>query len=110
AGFGAGSIHHIAFRVPSDEEQVNYQSMLNEAGFRVSPVMDRSYFHSIYFREQGGVLFEIATDTPGFMTDEPRDLLGMKLKLPPWVEPKRDEVEASLLPLTLKPIEKVSKL
>ena len=108
AGFGAGSIHHIAFRVPTDEDQVKYQSMLNETGFRVSPVMDRSYFHSIYFREQGGVLFEIATDTPGFMTDEPKDLLGIKLKLPPWVEPNRDEIEASLLPLTLTPIEKAS--
>ena len=108
AGFGAGSIHHIAFRVPTDDEQLKYQSILGEAGFRVSPVMDRSYFHSIYFREQGGVLFEIATDTPGFMVDEPKDLLGIKLKLPAWVEPNRDEIEASLLPLTLNPIEKVS--
>ncbi|MBI2332859.1 MAG: ring-cleaving dioxygenase, partial [Chloroflexi bacterium] len=108
AGFGAGSIHHIAFHVPNDKEQVQYRSMLSEAGFSVSPVMDRNYFHSIYFREQGGVLFELATDTPGFMTDEPKDLLGIKLKLPPWVEPNRDEIEASLLPLTLKPIEKVS--
>ncbi|HNO95052.1 MAG TPA: VOC family protein, partial [Anaerolineales bacterium] len=108
AGFGAGSIHHIAFRVPTDADQLKYQSMLNEAGFHVSPVMDRSYFHSIYFREQGGVLFEIATDTPGFMVDEPKDLLGIKLKLPAWVEPNRDEIEASLLPLTLNPIEKVS--
>ena len=108
AGFGAGSIHHIAFRVPTDDEQLKYQSVLGEAGFRVSPVMDRSYFHSIYFREQGGVLFEIATDTPGFMVDEPKDLLGIKLKLPAWVEPNRDEIEASLLPLTLNPIEKAS--
>ncbi|MFN8435812.1 MAG: ring-cleaving dioxygenase [Anaerolineales bacterium] len=108
AGFGAGSIHHIAFRVPTDADQLKYQSMLNEAGFHVSPVMDRSYFHSIYFREQGGVLFEIATDTPGFMVDEPKDLLGIKLKLPAWVEPNRTEIEASLLPLTLNPIKKAS--
>jgi glyoxalase family protein len=108
AGFGAGSIHHIAFRVANDEEQLTYQSTLNEAGFRVSPVMDRSYFHSIYFREQGGVLFEIATDTPGFLIDEPKDSLGEALKLPAWVEPKRAEIEASLLPLTLNPIEKAS--
>lgn len=108
AGFGAGSIHHIAFRVPNDEEQLQYRSMLNEAGFQVSPVMDRNYFHSINFREQGGVLFELATDTPGFLIDEPKDLLGIKLKLPAWVEPKRDEIEATLLPLTLKPIEKAS--
>jgi glyoxalase family protein len=110
AGFGAGSIHHIAFRVPTDDEQLKYQSMLNEAGFQVSPVMDRSYFHSIYFREQGGVLFELATDTPGFLIDEPKDSLGEALKLPAWVESKRDEIEASLLPLTLNPIEKASLL
>lgn len=108
AGFGAGSIHHIAFRVPKDDDQLKYQSMLNEAGFRVSPVMDRSYFHSIYFREQGGVLFEIATDSPGFLIDEPKDTLGEGLKLPAWVEPQRAEIEASLLPFALNPIEKAS--
>lgn len=108
AGFGAGSIHHIAFRVANDEEQLTYQSTLSEAGFRVSPAMDRSYFHSIYFREQGGVLFEIATDTPGFLIDEPKESLGEALKLPAWVEPQRAEIEASLLPLTLNPIEKAS--
>ncbi|MBK9778899.1 MAG: ring-cleaving dioxygenase [Anaerolineales bacterium] len=108
AGFGVGSIHHIAFRVANDEEQLTYQSMLSEAGFRVSPVMDRSYFHSIYFREQGGVLFEIATDTPGFLIDEPKTSLGESLKLPAWVEPQRAEIEASLLPLTLNPIKKAS--
>ncbi len=108
AGFGVGSIHHIAFRVANDEEQLTYQSMLSEAGFRVSPVMDRSYFHSIYFREQGGVLFEIATDTPGFLIDEPKTSLGEALKLPAWVEPQRAEIEASLLPLTLNPIKKAS--
>jgi glyoxalase family protein len=108
AGFGVGSIHHIAFRVPGDDEQLQYQSALSEAGFRVSPVMDRSYFHSIYFREQGGVLFEIATDTPGFLIDEPRDSLGEALKLPAWYEANRAEIEASLQPLNLTPFEKVS--
>lgn len=108
AGFGVGSIHHIAFRVPGDDEQLQYQSALSEAGFRVSPVMDRSYFHSIYFREQGGVLFEIATDTPGFLIDEPRDSLGEALKLPAWYEVNRAEIEASLQPLSLTPFEKVS--
>jgi glyoxalase family protein len=106
AGFGAGSIHHIAFRVPDDDEQLQYQSALNEVGYRVSPVMDRSYFHSIYFREQGGVLFEIATDTPGFLRDEEKDSLGESLKLPEWFEVNRAEIEASLLPLMLNPVEK----
>lgn len=106
AGFGAGSIHHIAFRVPGDEEQLQYQTALGAAGFRVSPVMDRSYFHSIYFREQGGVLFEIATDTPGFMIDESKDSLGESLKLPEWYEINRAEIEASLAPLTLSPVQK----
>jgi glyoxalase family protein len=108
AGFGAGSIHHIAFRTPNDDEQLKYQSALNAAGYRVSPVMDRSYFHSIYFREQGGVLFEIATDTPGFLLDEAKESLGESLKLPEWYEVNRAEIEASLAPLTLNPVEKVS--
>lgn len=108
AGFGAGSIHHIAFRVPNDDAQVNYQSALSATGYHVSPVMDRSYFHSIYFREQGGVLFELATDTPGFLIDESQDTLGEALKLPAWFEPNRSEIAASLQPLTLNPVEKVS--
>ncbi len=107
AGFGAGSIHHIAFRVPTDDAQLQYQTMLAQVGFRVSPVMDRSYFHSIYFREQGGVLFEIATDTPGFLRDEARETLGEALKLPEWFEVNRAEIEASLQPLILNPVEKV---
>jgi glyoxalase family protein len=108
AGFGAGSIHHIAFRVPNDDAQLEYQSALSAAGFRVTQVMDRSYFHSVYFREQGGVLFEIATDTPGFLIDEPKDSLGESLKLPEWYEANRAEIEASLAPLTLTPVQKAS--
>lgn len=107
AGFGAGSIHHIAFRVPDDASQLEYQSSLTKAGFGVTPVMDRSYFHSIYFRERGGVLFEIATDTPGFLIDEPANALGEMLKLPEWLEPNRIQIEQSVAPLTLKTIEKV---
>lgn len=109
AGFGAGSIHHIAFRVANDEEQLTYQSALSEAGFRVSPVMDRSYFHSIYFREQGSVLFEIATDSPGFLIDEAAESLGEALKLPTWFEPNRSEIETNLQPLSLKPIKSESE-
>lgn len=108
AEFGAGSIHHIAFRVPGDQEQLEYLSKISSAGFRVTDVMDRNYFHSIYFRERGGVLFEIATDTPGFAIDEPVESLGETLKLPEWYEPNREIIERSLLPITLKPFEKVT--
>jgi len=107
-GFGAGSIHHIAFRTPNDAQQLEYQSSLRAAGFGATDVMDRSYFHSIYFRERGGVLFEIATDVPGFATDESAETLGETLKLPEWHEPKRELIEQELLPITLKPIEKVT--
>jgi glyoxalase family protein len=107
AGFGVGSIHHIAFRVPGDEQQLQYQTLIRTAGFNVTEVLDRSYFHSIYFRERGGVLFEIATDTPGFAIDEPVEALGETLRLPEWYEPNRTAIEESLAPLQLKSIEKV---
>ena len=106
AGFGVGSIHHIAFRASNDAEQLQYQSTIRAAGFQVTDMLDRSYFHSIYFREHGGVLFEIATDTPGFATDEPANTLGESLKLPEWLEPDRTPIEKSLLPITLKTLEK----
>lgn len=99
--FGAGSIHHIAFRTVDDEEQLEYLQKLRGAGLRVTPVQDRQYFHSIYFREPGGVLFEIATDAPGFLYDEPAAELGTHLKLPPWYEPHRAEIEAVLPPVSL---------
>ena len=107
AVFGAGSIHHIAFRVPTDEEQLEYQSALRAAGYSVTPVRDRNYFHSIYYREPGGVLFEIATEGPGFAIDEPVESLGESLRLPEWFEPTRDVIEQSLPPITLQPVEKV---
>lgn len=99
AAFGAGSIHHVAFRVPDDPAQLEYQAALLAAGLSVTQVQDRSYFHSIYFREPGGVLFEIATQTPGFAIDEPQERLGEALKLPRWIEPQRDHIEAILPPL-----------
>jgi len=108
AGFGVGSIHHIAFRVPDDEKQLDYQKSIREAGFGVTEVMDRNYFHSIYFREQNGILFEIATDAPGFAIDESVDTLGETLKLPEWFEPNRAAIEQALLPISLKAIEKIS--
>lgn len=107
AVFGAGSIHHIAFRVPTDEMELEYQAALRAAGYSVTPVRDRSYFHSIYYHEPGGVLFEIATEAPGFAIDEPVSTLGESLKLPEWLEPTRSAIRQSLPPITLKPIEKI---
>jgi glyoxalase family protein len=98
---GAGSVHHIAFRTPDDEWQRACRESLVKLGYHVSPVMDRSYFHSIYFREPGGVLFEIATDPPGFTTDERPEELGSNLRLPPRLERMRPQIEAILPPITL---------
>lgn len=94
--FGGGSIHHIAFRTVDDAEQLEYQAALRQLGQSVTPVQDRQYFHSIYFRTPGGVLFEIATDAPGFLYDESVEELGTSLKLPPWYEPRRAEIEEAL--------------
>lgn len=96
----AGTVHHVAFRVGSDEAQAFWHRDLTERGFQVSPILDRQYFHSIYFREPGGVLFEIATDLPGFTADEPAAELGNALKLPPWLEASRQEIEEVLPPLS----------
>ncbi|MCU1312442.1 MAG: Glyoxalase/bleomycin resistance protein/dioxygenase, partial [Acidobacteriaceae bacterium] len=93
--------HHIAFRAPEDAAQRAWREELKKEALDVTPVLDRTYFHSIYFREPGGVLFEIATDPPGFTFDEPIESLGEALKLPPWLEPKRALIERSLPALTL---------
>ncbi len=98
---GAGTIHHIAFRTPDDAQQELWLKHLSDLGFGVSPVMDRSYFHSIYFHEPGNVLFEIATDPPGFTIDEPLASLGEHLMLPPWLEDSRSRIESQLPKLTL---------
>ncbi len=97
----AGTVHHVAFRTQNDETQLAWRSRLLAAGYQVTPVRDRLYFHSIYFLEPGGVLFEIATDPPGFTVDEPAEALGTGLRLPPWLEPRRGELEAALPPLRL---------
>ena len=97
---GAGTIHHVAFRTPDDASQVTARQVLLAGSLQVSPVIDRAYFKSIYYREPGGVLFEIATDQPGFAIDEPVETLGSKLSLPPHLEPHRAEIEASLPALT----------
>jgi len=96
-----GTVHHIAFRTPDDRQQREWLGEITRLGYNASPVMDRKYFHSIYFREPGGILFEIATDPPGFSVDESMEELGSKLVLPPWLEPSRAQLEAVLPPLRL---------
>lgn len=93
---GAGIVHHIAWRTTDDASQQQWQETLTRSGFHVSPVRDRSYFHSIYFREPGGVLFEIATDPPGFTADETQETLGSRLCLPAAVEAQRTLLEQAL--------------
>ena len=88
---GIGGVHHVAFRTPNEEEHRQWQERLTETGIGVTPVIDRFYFRSIYFREPGGVLFEIATDGPGFAVDEAVDALGERLALPPFLEARRQE-------------------
>src|SRR4029079_6326469 len=101
---GAGTVHHVAFRSSGEEEQMRVRTELTSLGYNVTPQLDRDYFKSIYFREPGGVLFEIATDPPGVTVDEPLDALGQSLKLPSWLEPRRFEIEA-LLPNLQTPLE-----
>jgi glyoxalase family protein len=93
---GLGTVHHVAFAVPTADDQLRMREELLHAGARVTEVRDRQYFQSIYFREPGGVLFEIATMKPGFDVDEPVANLGKDLKLPPWEEPFRREIESGL--------------
>jgi glyoxalase family protein len=94
-----GSVHHVAFRMADDDAQATWQEHLFDAGHPTTEVKDRMYFHAIYFREPGGVLFELATDNPGFATDESVEELGTELRLPPWLESDRDRIERGLPPL-----------
>jgi glyoxalase family protein len=99
-GIGAGgTIHHIAFRVKNDEVQMEFHKKITELGLAITPRIDRNYFHSLYFREPGGVLFEIATDNPGFTIDEPLEELGTHLKLPAQYESQRSTIEKHLVTL-----------
>jgi glyoxalase family protein len=98
---GAGTVHHVAFATATDSSQIEAREKLVRIGLNVTPVIDRQYFHSIYFREPGGVLFEIATVPPGFTIDEPLEHLGESLKLPPWEEQNRKILEAELTPVRL---------
>ena len=96
---GHGSVHHVAFRTPNEETQEELRRRLIEGGLHVSDVRDRTYFKSVYFREPGGVLFEIATDSPGFLIDEKEGTLGTELKLPTQFESHRRQIERALPPL-----------
>lgn len=98
---GVGTVHHMAFRAASDQAQLDKRAEIEAFGLGITPVIDRQYFHSVYFREPGGVLFEVATDAPGFTIDEPPTELGTHLKLPPMYEPNRLEIERVLPPLRL---------
>ena len=98
---GAGTIHHVAFRAESDEAQREWQERVAAFGLDVTPVIDRQYFNAIYFREPGGVLFEIATDPPGFATDEDAAELGTRLMLPPRYERRRADIERVLPPIRM---------
>jgi glyoxalase family protein len=101
ARLGAGGVHHVAFRVADRDEQQYWHERISRAGLRVSPFIDRYYFQSIYFRISNGILFEIATDGPGFATDEDLEKLGETLALPPFLEPQREQIEAGLKPIVI---------
>jgi glyoxalase family protein len=96
---GAGTTHHIAWRTKDDDEEEAWLARLTELGLRPTPVQDRKYFHSVYFRMPDGILIEIATDEPGFLVDEPQESLGQGLSLPPWLESERETLERELTPI-----------
>ncbi|SDN34007.1 glyoxalase family protein [Alkalicoccus daliensis] len=96
---GRGSVHHVAFRVDDSEELKKWHSLINEKGYANSGIVERYYFESLYFREPNGILYELATDGPGFESDESFEELGKNLALPPFLETKREEIQAALKPL-----------
>lgn len=98
---GVGTVHHVAFAVQDEEEQLKWRERLLDEGVHVTPVLDRKYFKSIYFREPNGILLELATIPPGFGVDEPIETLGQSLALPTWLEPQRKAIEKSLEPITI---------
>ncbi len=102
---GAGTVHHLAWRAKDEEDHQRWRSILLEKGYYPTEILDRNYFKAIYFHEEGGILFEIATDPPGFTVDEPVDELGKKLMLPSWLESKREELEETLPPVEVRVLE-----
>ncbi len=99
ARLGHGGVHHVAFRLRDEQEQAYWLDRLSGFGVPNSGEVDRFYFKSLYFRISGGILFELATDGPGFHADEPLESLGERLALPPFLEPRRAQIEAGLKPL-----------
>ena len=107
---GAGTVHHIAWRATDFEQHEEWRTKVEHSGYHPTPIIDRQYFNAIYFREAGGILFEIATDPPGFANDEPAEILGEKLMLPAWFEPHRAQIEANLHPIQVRVVEGNVKL
>ncbi|RAL21911.1 ring-cleaving dioxygenase [Thermoflavimicrobium daqui] len=99
---GVGTVHHIAWRAKDFEDHQEWRSHLEENGFHPTEILNRQYFNAIYFREPGGLLFEIATDPPGFDRDEPAEKMGEQLMLPPWLEVHREKIEEVLIPVTIR--------
>ena len=99
---GRGGVHHVAFRIPNEEEYNIWAKRIHDNGLINSGKVERYYFKALYFREPNHILFELSTDTPGFDVDEPIESLGNRLALPPFLEPKRQEIEANLRPLELE--------
>lgn len=102
---GAGTVHHIAWRAKDDAEHALWRSYIESQGYHPTPIVDRQYFNAIYFREEGGILFEIATDPPGFARDEAPEALGAKVMLPPWFEEHREQLESNLPPIAVRVLE-----
>lgn len=102
---GAGTVHHVAWRTPNDESQLEMRKRIIKTRLNATPVIDRLYFHSVYFREPGGILFEIATDPPGFLIDQKLQELGQKLVLPKWLEPRRQYLEKTLPSINISNID-----
>ena len=100
--WGVGTVHHLAWRVDDESHQAQVRARVQSSGAEPTPVIDRFWFKSVYFREPGGVLFELATDGPGFAVDEDAAHLGETLVLPPWLEPDRAAIEQALPPLAFK--------
>ncbi|MDM5328967.1 ring-cleaving dioxygenase [Neobacillus sp. CF12] len=102
---GVGTVHHIAWRASDDQDQLEWQKYVAGNGYGVTPVQDRNYFNAIYFREHGEILFEIATDPPGFAHDESQETMGEKLMLPAQYEPHREQIERGLLPFKVRELD-----
>lgn len=102
---GAGTVHHIAWRAKDEEDHQRWRALLQNKGYYPTEILDRNYFKALYFHEEGGILFEIATDPPGFAVDEPVTALGNKLMLPSWLESKREELEETLPPVEVRVLE-----